>query len=304
MGAAREQEKRQKYSHFDVNRISILRLDLQWSRRTLPRLFTIHYQVSPGVIFLSALLLTACGRTKEELTRDLYEAAAVGDAEDVRELLGKNRSLALGSDIVFTRKTPLHVASSKEVAEALLDAGASIDAVDVMGLTPLHTAKRSEIVDLLVARGADVNHPGEVGATPLHMAVFPDVAAALLRHGADINAMSRTRGTPLCSQTMDNRFGVVGLLLEKGADPSRAEPENGKSPLHFAAEIGVTDTLKLLLRHGADMEATDASGATPLVAAVRSDQLYTSRLLIREGAKTDQARRYAKSPEMKRLFAK
>lgn len=270
----------------------------------MSRFFAIHYQVSPGIIFLLVLLLSACGRTQEELTRDIYEAAAVGDADDVRELLEKNRSLALGSDIVFTRKTPLHVASNKEVAEALLDAGASIDAVDVMGLTPLHTAKRSEIVDLLVSRGADVDHPGALGATPLHMAVFPDVAAALLRHGADINAMSRTRGTPLCSQAMDNRFGVVGLLLEKGADPSRPAKENGKSPLHFAAEIGLTDTIRLLLRYKADMEATDASGATPLVAAVRSNQLYTSRLLIREGAKTDQARRYAKSPEMKQLFAK
>ncbi|MFH2203291.1 MAG: ankyrin repeat domain-containing protein [Elusimicrobiota bacterium] len=251
---------------------------------------------------LAVLLLGACGRTQEELTRDLYEAAAVGDAEDVRRLLRKNPALAKGSDIVFTRKSPLHVASEREVVTALLEAGADINAVDVMGLTPLHTAKRPEIVDILIAAGADVKAQGAVGATPLHMATFPNVAQALLKHGADIEAMSRDRGTPLYSQTLDGRFSIVEMLLHDGADVARAEPSSGRTPLHAAAAAGSTDIVELLLRSRADINAKDKAGDTPLCAAVRGDQLFTARLLLNKGARKGQAGELAKSPEMKRLF--
>lgn len=266
--------------------------------------FPIYYQVSTRIFFLLVFLLAACGRTQEELIRDLYEATAIGEAEDVRELLGKNPALAQSSEIVFTKNSPLHIAGNRDVAEILLDAGASIDATDVMGLTPLHTAKRAEIVDLLIERGANVNHPGDIGATPLHMAVFPDVALALLRNGADINAMSRTRGTPLFSQTMDNRFSVIRQLLDKGADTSLPNAADGRTPLHLAAAIGATDVLELLLRHGARMETLDQTGGTPLVSAVRADRIFTARALIGHGAKTSAARRFADSPEMKRVFAR
>jgi cytohesin len=249
-------------------------------------------------------LLAACtpGQTPEEQTRDIFEAAAVGDLEIVQELLAKNPNLVNGSEIVFTRKTPLHVASSPEIAAALLDAGAPVNALDVMGLTALHTAKRPAIVDLLIERGADVDSRGTVGATPLHLAVFPNVAEALIRRGANINAPSETRGTPLYSQTMDNRYPVVRLLLEHKADPNFADPKTGNTPLHAAAELGLTDITQLLIEHGAKIDAKNSAGETPLVAAVKKDRFFSAKKLLALGANPSPAVPEARGSEMKRLL--
>jgi truncated hemoglobin YjbI len=69
--------------------------------------------------------------------------------------------------------TALHVAARRgnvEVAEALLDCGASIDPKDSLGDTPLRRAVncgKTGVAALLVARGADVHSKGNKGLTPL-----------------------------------------------------------------------------------------------------------------------------------------
>jgi len=74
------------------------------------------------------------------------------------------------------RCTPLHMAArrgSVEVAAALLDAGAAIEAKDTSGDTPLRRAVncgKGAVVELLIARGADVQSIGRKGLTPLQAA--------------------------------------------------------------------------------------------------------------------------------------
>jgi hemoglobin len=68
--------------------------------------------------------------------------------------------------------TALHVAARRgnvEVAEALLDCGASIDPKDSLGDTPLRRAVncgKTAVAALLVARGADIHSKGNKGLTP------------------------------------------------------------------------------------------------------------------------------------------
>ncbi|XP_026549974.1 ankyrin repeat and SOCS box protein 10, partial [Notechis scutatus] len=57
------------------------------------------------------------------------------------------------------------------------------------------------------------------------------------------------------------------LLLRHGAPVNCASEEEGDTPLHVAARLGLPEHLRLFLSHGADLEARNAEGETPLLAA-------------------------------------
>jgi len=75
----------------------------------------------------------------------------------------------------------------------------------------------------------------------------------------------------------------VKRLLEKGANIN-AKDNIGWTPLHFAAYHGITDIVRLLLEHGADINARDADGLTPLHIAAALGHVDAVRLLLRKGA--------------------
>ncbi|MBV9718227.1 MAG: ankyrin repeat domain-containing protein [Candidatus Eremiobacteraeota bacterium] len=125
---------------------------------------------------------------------DVFEAAAMGDAVRLRDLLAENAECAtMWSDDGFT---PLHLAAffaKAECVRALIDTGADVDAQarNSMAVRALHsavTARSLPCVELLLEGGADPNARQTRGYTPLHSAVNSGDAAierALLDGGAD-----------------------------------------------------------------------------------------------------------------------
>ncbi|EAX88109.1 hypothetical protein TVAG_422640 [Trichomonas vaginalis G3] len=72
-----------------------------------------------------------------------------------------------------------------------------------------------------------------------------------------------------------------------GNDPSNLEVSDAEyesTPLHWAAGWGMYDIVKLLLDFGADINARNKVGHTPLLCAVFDNQLECARLLIDRGA--------------------
>ena len=86
--------------------------------------------------------------------------------------------------------------------------------------------------------------------------------------------------------------GRVLALIDQGADVN-ARNHKGLTALHCAAKAGFTDIVALLLAHGAEVDAVDAAGETPLAAAIRStvrnrEGLRESvRMLVGAGADPD-----------------
>lgn len=140
-------------------------------------------------------------------TLTFFEAAAVGDAARLRELLGGD-PLAVKAQSV-DGWTALHMAGffgRAGAVDALLAAGADVRArsTNSHANTPLHAAAANggnvRIITALLAHGADVNALEPAGYTPLHLvAERGDLALVelLLAHGADAGARTREGRTPL-----------------------------------------------------------------------------------------------------------
>ena len=152
--------------------------------------------------------------------------------------------------------TPLHRAvvynENVEVVQALIDAGARVDARNkslkyarrtALHLVLEHNGNNVEVVKALLKAGADPNVRDKYGYTPLHVAAWsvgkPEVIQILLAAGAGLEAREDgswsdcQKCTPLHYAALYNNPAVVEALLEAGAD-QMAESKKGKTPLQVA----------------------------------------------------------------------
>lgn len=191
--------------------------------------------------------------------------------------------------------------------DRLLAAGADVNARDSLGETPLFYAAFSgskETAESLIAHDADINATDREEFTPLHTAAYQsrrEVVELLIRKGAKVNARSRDGSTPLhkaivwfagtrrghraltSEAEITSMMGVVKLLLAGGADVNAADA-SGVTPLILAASSGQKDLVELLLARGAAVNAKDQEGAGALYVATVMDQLNIAELLIARGA--------------------
>lgn len=72
---------------------------------------------------------------------------------------------------------------------------------------------------------------------------------------------------------------VVEALLRRGADADVPDPSNRLTVTHDVAREGYADTLKVLLKYGADVNLKDDSGNLPLHLAARAGHQDVVELL-------------------------
>lgn len=144
---------------------------------------------------------------------DVFEAAAMGETEQLANLLKGDKTL--------------------------------VNARSRDGFTPLHLAAffgRPLTVGVLLRFGADANAEADndTRVRPVHSAAASrdaNTMKALLDDGADVNAQQAGGFTALHSVALHGNEDMVGMLLEAGADVS-IEADDGRDAAAFAREGG------------------------------------------------------------------
>jgi hypothetical protein len=159
-----------------------------------------------------------------------------------------------------------------EVAKLLIEHGVNLSDADAWGWTPLHHAVRSEsMARLLLDAGADVcATPGHEQMILYSVGTFEGTAIAQhFPHGRNYPADHDRNGpTPLHGAARNGTAETVQLILKAGANIQAAN-FMGETPLHIAAQAGRADNVETFLAWGANIEATSRLGFTPLLHAIR-----------------------------------
>ncbi|MEZ4869744.1 MAG: sigma-70 family RNA polymerase sigma factor [Caldilineaceae bacterium] len=220
---------------------------------------------------------------------DIFAAATLGDLDRVQTLLTAD------PDLVHYHgpegATPLHVATTVEIAQLLLDYGAEINILDSYTKRPPigwgWGPGNDEVNQFLLDQGARVDtislacRLGDVA----RVRAFLEADPSLLYIRTPIWDDHGEGATLLHIAAARDRYAVTELLLTRGADVNAKGGWWVVTPLHWAADHGHTEIARLLLAHGANVNArTEEKGFTPLHWAAASGHLAMVQLLVTAGA--------------------
>ena len=231
---------------------------------------------------------------RDAAIQELLRASGQGKLTRVRELLDAHpdiiseRALLPGND---GRRTALHYAmgAGKEAVVAeLLARGADPNLRDDGdNAMPIHFAAENgqlDVVRMLIEHGADPIGPDDhhelevIGWATCFSAFHREVAEYLLAHGA--------RHTIFSAVAMGAADAIRDIVARQPDQLDRRmdRTNHRRRPLHLAIIRQQPASLETLLELGADTEAVDAAGLTPLDQAALSGERAMADSLIRHGA--------------------
>ena len=142
-----------------------------------------------------------------------------------------------------------------EAVKQHLAAGTNVNAKDeYSGYTSLHRAANhdlNEIAKLLIKKGANVNLKADFGYTPLMLATNTAIAELLIKNGANVNATHQYGTVFHIAAGVENR-SVTRWFMDNGADVN-AKDDNGNTPLDWidVDDVYSKEIADLLRKHGA-----------------------------------------------------
>lgn len=142
---------------------------------------------------------------------------------------------------------------------------------------------------------AKVNQPGPDGLTPLHVSAKKGslvVIKLLLEHGADIEALDKADHSPLATALLARNTLVADYLVKQGA---KIAPD---SLLQLCVREGQADrdVIDFLVKQGANLNAPDADGNTPLLRAILGGHRVIAKHLVQKGADIDAPDQAGRTP--------
>ncbi|MFW2560509.1 ankyrin repeat domain-containing protein [Legionella sp. S2E2] len=222
-----------------------------------------------------------------------YLAAQNGHEECFRYLL------SLGANIDFEgpeKKTPLYVAAKNNhlnLCVQLIALGADIDKPAEDGTSPLYVAAEKgneNIVFNLIRAGANVNNQAEEdGSSPLYVAVLNshEGCVKILLGNPDIKVNIQLFDdctTPLHLACEQGDVAIASCLLAHPDIDVNVQAEDLSTPLHNACESGSVEIIIQLIAKGAEINAKNQAGMTPLAIVCNHRHVAAAQELLKRGA--------------------
>ncbi|KYN01084.1 Ankyrin-1 [Cyphomyrmex costatus] len=260
----------------------------------------------------------------EDGRQPILWAASAGSVEAVLALARAGGAAAAGTSDK-DGLTALHCAASRGHArcvEVLVNlCGSHPDYVDDNGCSALHyaaTLGHADATALILKLGADPNRQDRKGRTFVlklksilkKISSFrPALCAAakgqletlkiLTQHGGSLHAKT-VRGTGIGHEAVaSGRIELIKWLVKKRPSTLDIATHDGKTPLHVAALHGHLDACKVLLDHGARINAvlrtSKGNSMTPLDAALYRGHRDCAKLIQMHGGSTVQQLRTHKT---------
>ncbi|XP_041377464.1 E3 ubiquitin-protein ligase MIB2-like [Gigantopelta aegis] len=220
----------------------------------------------------------------------IHNAAYTGQTTLIHALIGRGCDVNVMDE---SGDTPLHDAIAEDhtaAAERILTSPkVDLTKTNERGFNPLHWSAfhgRAGIVEKILQRNKSIiDSTKEDGFTALHLAAIndhTDVARVLIKQGASVNSKANNGSTPLHVACGECYIEPIQVLISAGANVN-ASDNDGDTPLHLTMmQNQTTDMFKALigeqgqstdkraqiatylLQHGADKEAENHAGLTPV----------------------------------------
>lgn len=156
-------------------------------------------------------------------------------------------------------------------------------------LISLATNRRCpRFVDMMIEKeGVDVNMKLISGQSIFHYTAKHGLINAMkkiLQQGFPINSHNGSGVTALMDAANAGETDAVRLLIKEGADVNATEVSSKTTPLIYAAEKGYNDVVQILIEAGANTNAKTDWGFTPLLAASKYAHHEVVKTLLDAGS--------------------
>ncbi len=185
---------------------------------------------------------------------------------------------------------PLHVVVTMNmdpaVLKALIEGKADVDIRNLKGKTALSLAAeygRDKLVPVLLEGGANIFAADDEGKTPFDAALATGGAlVSAFITPKTVGARDDTGATPLHVAVATGASpSIVASIIEAKADVV-ARDKAGDTPLHIAVRKDLPALGTLLIANGADIFATNSSGASPLKLAATNENGFQTWILTKK----------------------